>query len=75
MNEEKLINDGISFFEEDNQKYFNWEEIKEKYKEVKTDKSKGIKKEGILYVLAKNVQNFTMFDHKINNALNYNNKK
>jgi len=75
MNEEKLINDKISFIEEDNLKYFNWEQIKKKYKEVKTNKSKGGERNGSLYVLAVNIQNYTKFDKNINKALNFNNKK
>lgn len=75
MDEEKLIQDEISFIEENNQKYFKWDDVKKKYKEVKTDKNKGIEKNDGLYVLAENIKNYTPFDKSINKALNFNNKK
>ena len=75
MNEEKLIKDNIPYIEEENQKYFKWDDVKKKYKEVKTDKNKGIERNDGLYVLAVNIQNYTKFDKNINKALNFNNKK
>lgn len=75
MNEEKLIKDNIPYIEEDNQKYFKWDDVKKKYKEVKTDKNKGFVRNDGLYVLAVNIQNYTKFDKNINKALNFNNKK
>ena len=75
MDEEKLIKDKIPYIEENNQKYFKWDDVKKKYKEVKTDKNKGIEKNSGLYVLAENVDNYTPFDKSISKALNFNNKK
>lgn len=75
MDEEKLIKDEISFIEENNQKYIKWDDVKKKYKEVKTDKNKGIDRNDGLYVLAENIKNYTPFDKSINKALNFNNKK
>lgn len=75
MDEEKLIKDEISFIEENNQKYFKWDDVKKKYKEVKTDKNKGIDRNDGLYVLAVNINNYTKFDKSISKALNFKNKK
>lgn len=74
MDEEKLIKDEISFIEENNQKYFKWDDVKKKYKEVKTDKNKGIDRNDCLYVLAVNINNYTRFDKSISKALNFKNK-
>ncbi len=75
MNEEKLINDNIPYIEEDNQKYFKWDDVKKKYKEVKTDKNKGIERNDGLYVVAENIESYTKFDKNINKALNFSKKK
>ncbi len=75
MDEEKLIKDNIPYIEENNQKYFKWDDVKKKYKEVKTDKNKGIERNDGLYVLAVNINNYTKFDKSISKALNFKNKK
>lgn len=75
MNEEKLIKDNIPYIEEDNQKYFKWDDVKKKYKEVKTDKNKGIERNDGLYVVAENIESYTRFDKNINKALNFSKKK
>lgn len=71
MDEEKLIKDNIPYIEENNEKYFKWDDVKEKYKEVKTDKNKGIERDDSLYVLAENIDHYTPFDKSISKALNF----
>lgn len=71
----QLIKEGIKHVSVDGEVYFSVAEIKSKFAEIKIDTEKIENLSFKSYIKAENIEPYTEFDKKIQQALNFNPRK